>query len=174
MSHKITCTAVVSAVVLLAGCTATVEGSAVMNLSPPVADFPDTAGYTELDSESFYVRDGNPEYGFGFDTPNGFSCAMGTFPIWRAARVHCTGLRPDKGPGYWIVTAERFRSATIKRSPKPRRPEYSRAHPNKLLPPQHYVVDSVDTLCLVTQDSVVACHAGAHGFILTADKTTLF
>jgi hypothetical protein len=162
------------AVAALTGCTQIVHGTAVARLSLPVNGFPGTAGYTAVNSDSFYIRDGNPEYGFSFDTPNGFACTMGTFPIWRAARVHCTGLRADKGPGYWTVTAERFRSATIKTSPKPRRPRYRRAHPNKVLPQRHYVVDSVDTLCLVTQDSIVACHVGGHGFILTPDKTTLF
>ena len=46
---------------LLTGCTSTVAGSAVANLGLPVTGFPDKNGFAEVDSESFYLRDGNPE-----------------------------------------------------------------------------------------------------------------
>jgi hypothetical protein len=161
------------AAVALTGCTQTVHGTAVARLSLPVAGFPGTAGYTAVDSDSFYVRDGNPAYGFVFTTPNGLVCAMGSFPAWQSAGAECTGPRPDRGPGSWTVDAERFGATNVQTSVMPRGATNPAAHPNKLLP-QHYVVDSVDTLCLVTQDSVVACHVGGHGFILTPDKTTLF
>jgi hypothetical protein len=98
---------------------------------------------------------------------------MGSFPAWQSAGAECTGLRPDRGPGSWTVDAERFGATNVQTSVMPRGAN-RRAHPNNLLPQRHYVVDSADTLCLVTQDSVVACHVGGHGFILTADKTTLF
>ena len=162
------------AAVVLSGCTETVDGTAAARFSLPVNDFPDKGGYTAVDSESFYIRDGDPEFGFIFTTPNGLVCGMGSFPAWQSAGAECTGLRPDKGPGSWTVDAERFGATTIQTSVMPSGGTTRGFHPNKLLPPRHYVVDSVDTLCLVTQDSVVACHVGGHGFILTPDKTTLF
>ena len=164
---------VLLAAVALTGCTQTVHGTAVARFTLPVDDFPSTAGYTALDSDSFYIRDGNPEYGFVFTAPNGLVCGMGSFPSWGSAGVECTGSRPDRGPGTWTVDAERFGATNVQTSVLPSGGN-RRALPNKSLPQRHYVVDSVDTLCLVTQDSVVACHVGAHGFILTADKTTLF
>jgi hypothetical protein len=85
--------------------------------------------------------------------------------------MHWVTARP--GPGSWTVDAERFGATNVQTSVMPGGAN-RRAHPNNLLPQRHYVVDSADTLCLVTQDSVVACHVGGHGFILTPDKTTLF
>ena len=164
---------VVLAAVALTGCTQTVHGTAVARFSLPVDDFPATAGYTAVDADSFYLRDGNPEYGFVFTTPSGLVCGMGSFPAWQSAGAECTGSRPDRGPGSWTVDAERFGATTVQTSVMPRGAN-RRSHPDNLLPQRHYVVDSVDTLCLVTQDSVVACHVGAHGFILTRDTTTLF
>jgi hypothetical protein len=165
---------VLLAAVALAGCTDTVHGTAVARLSLPVAGFPATAGYTPVNSESFYIHDGNPEYGFVFAAPNGLVCGMGSFPGWQSAGAECTGLRPDKGPGAWTVDAERFGVTTTQTSVMPQGTMNPLAHPNKELPQRHYVVDSADTLCLVTPDSVVACHVGGHGFILTADTTTTF
>jgi hypothetical protein len=51
---------VLLAAVALTGCAQTVPGTATARFSLPVAGFPDTAGYTAVDSESFYIRDGNP------------------------------------------------------------------------------------------------------------------
>ena len=160
--------------VALTGCTHTVGGSAVAGLTLPVAGFPTTAGYTPVDADSFYVRDGSPELGFVFSTPNDLVCGMGSFPGWQSAGAECTGARPDKGPGAWTVDAERFGVTTTQTSVMPQGTLHPLAHPNKQLPQRHYVVDSADTMCLVTQDSVVACHVGGHGFILTADTTTTF
>lgn len=166
---------VILAAAVLTGCTHVVSGTGAARSSLPVAGFPATAGLTEIAAKTFYRRSGNREYGFNFATPNGFACGMGSFPKWESARVHCTGPRPDKGPGTWTVTAKRFGQTTIKLTSKRERPRSSRARAGrKELPQQHYVVDSADTLCLVTQDSVVACHVGEHGFILAPDKTTLF
>ncbi len=165
---------VLLAAVALTGCTLTVHGTDVARFSLPVDGFPGTAGYTAVDSESFYVRDGNPEYGFVFTTPIGLVCGMGSFPSWQSAGAECTGPRPDRGPGYWTVDAERFGATNVQTSVMPRGATNRTAPRNNALPQRHYVVDSVDTLCLVTQDSVVACHVGGHGFILTEDKTTLF
>jgi hypothetical protein len=161
------------AAVALTGCTQTIHGTAVARFALPVDGFPSTSGYTAVDSDSFYIRDGNPEYGFVFTAPNGLVCGMGSFPTWGSAGAECTGSRPDRGPGTWTVDAERFGATNVQTSVLPSGGN-RRALPDKSLPQRHYVVDSVDTLCLVTQDSVVACHVGGHGFILTADKTTLF
>ncbi|WIM85840.1 hypothetical protein PT015_12860 [Candidatus Mycobacterium wuenschmannii] len=162
------------AAAVLAGCTHAVDGTAAARFTLPVANFPDTRGFTEVDAASFYIRDGNPEYGFGFRAPNGLRCGMGSFPIWRAARAFCTGRRRDKGPGVWTVTAERFGETTITRESRRDPNRTPRGHHAKVLPPRHFVVDSGDTLCLVTQDSIVACHVGEHGFILAPKTTTLF
>jgi hypothetical protein len=162
------------ATVVLSGCTDTVGGRPAARFSLPVHNFPDKGGYTAVDPESFHIRDGNPELGFVFTTPTGLVCGMGSFPGWESAGAECTGLRPDRGPGSWTVDAERFGATTIETSAMPQGTHLSTANPNKLLPQRHYVVDSVDTLCLVTQESAVACHVGAHGFILTADTTTTF
>jgi len=164
---------VLLAAVALTGCTQTVHGTAVARFALPVDDFPGTAGYEAVDSDSFYIHDGTPEYGFVFTAPNGLVCGMGSFPTWGSAGAECTGSRPDRGPGTWTVDAERFGATNVQTSVLPSGGN-RRALPNQSLPLRHYVIDSVDTLCLVTQDSVVACHVGAHGFILTADKTTLF
>ncbi len=90
---------VLLASVALTGCTQTVHGTAVARFTLPVDDFPTTAGYTAVDSDSFYIRDGNPEYGFVFTAPNGLVCGMGSFPAWGSAGAECTGSRPDRGPG---------------------------------------------------------------------------
>jgi hypothetical protein len=86
---------VLLAAVALTGCTQTVHGTAVARLSLPVDGFPVTAGYTAVDSESFYIRDGNPEYGFVFTTPNGLVCGMGSFPACHVGG-HGFILTPDK------------------------------------------------------------------------------
>ena len=165
---------VLLAAVALTGCTHTIHGTAVAQLSLPVSGFPGTAGFSAVDPESFSIRSGSPEYGFIFTTPNGLVCGMGTFPTWQSAGAECTGLRPDRGPGSWTVDAERFGATSVQTSVMPEGSLNPKALSNKLLPQRHYVVDSVDTLCLVTQDSVVACHVGGHGFILTPDTTTTF
>lgn len=165
---------VLLAAAVLSGCTHVTGGTAAARLALPVTDFPDTVGFTEVSSSSFSRRHGKTEHGFNFTTPNGFLCGMGSFPKWETARVHCTGSRPDQGPGTWTVTAKRFGQTKITRSSKREHAVNPRARAKRLLPEGHYVVDSTDTLCLVTQESVVACHVGAHGFILAPNKTTLF
>ena len=105
---------VLLASVALTGCTQTVHGTAVARFTLPVDDFPSTAGYTAVDSDSFYIRDGNPEYGFVFIAPNGLVCGMNLSDVG-VGRVECTGSRPDRGPGTWTVDAERSVRPTSRR-----------------------------------------------------------
>ncbi len=165
--------AIAIAAALLSGCTAMVGGQPRADPTLPVDDFPSTVGLHEVDSETFWIRDGNPEYGFGFVTPNGLTCDMTSYISPEYAHASCWGLRPDRGPGYWEVYAEKYETTTISAATPPDPTEPVRHEP-KELPRGSYVIDSPDTLCAVTDDLTVACHVGGHGFILTATSSVLF
>lgn len=139
--------------------------------SPDTGDrFPDFSDYTVADHDT-YSSGGQDKSGYSFRTPNGMTCSSTDHPDPKYARIQCRGQRPDKGPGVWVVTAERRSAATIR---KHIGPSERLANAPALLPAQHVVRSTKDDLVCGVGEYITACRIGKHGFVLGPRWTRLF
>ncbi|MBP2450357.1 hypothetical protein [Mycolicibacterium lutetiense] len=124
--------------------------------------FPDFSGYTPADHDT-YFSGGQRYSGYSFRTPSGLTCDSNDYLGPEYARIQCWGPRPDKGPGLWLVAAERRSAATIRQLTDPDDPQ---ATPPPLLPAQHVVRYPKDDLVCGVGSHITACRIGRHGFVL--------
>lgn len=146
-------------------------GALLVACSPDTSDrFPDFSGYTPADRDT-YFSGGQRYSGYGFRTPNGLTCSSNDYPDPEFARIQCWGPRPDKGPGLWLVAAERRSAATIRELTGRADPQ---ATAPPLLPALHVVRYPKDELVCGVGDHITACRIGKHGFVLGPRWTRLF
>jgi hypothetical protein len=170
---------VLLAMTALSGCSQTVYAPTAPATSTDAslpAGFPDLAALAEADHGTYDVTQPQAQ-GFAFSTPNGTVCGNNSYPDAEFEHLFCSGPRPDKGPGLWSVDVDARDSgpATVERLPDPPQQTGPAEAPYPVLAPGHKLTASKGTsVCGIADDGTVACRLGAHGFMLTADKTTLF
>ncbi|MEV0672667.1 hypothetical protein [Mycobacterium sp. NPDC050441] len=132
--------------------------------------FPDFSEYAPADHDT-YFSGGQRYSGYRFRTPSGLTCSSNDYPDPKYARIQCWGPRPDKGPGLWLVAAERRSAAAIRELTDPADPQ---AAPPPLLPAEHVVRYPRDDLVCGVGTHITACRIGEHGFVLGPRWTRLF
>jgi hypothetical protein len=110
--------------------------------------------------------------GFSFLTPDGQQCMSNSYPDVERTMVQCWGPRPDKGPGLWVVIAERTAIARILELPAKDDQPHEQV---PVLPAEHVLTDADShMLCAVDGKGTTACRVGDHGFVLAPAATALF
>lgn len=114
--------------------------------------------------------------GFWFSTA-GMTCGNNAYPDAKFETLSCTGPRPDKGPGLWSITvdANGGGAATAEQLfPGQNNTPASEPRPPVLPVGEKITAPKGVSVCAASTDSTTACRLGSHGFILTANNTTLF
>jgi hypothetical protein len=176
MRMKLAC---VAAIALLSACGQKVDAPtapATPTDASLSAGFPDLSALTEADHNTYEMTQPQAK-GFAFSTPDGTVCGSNSYPNAAFEHLFCSGPRPDQGPGLWSVDVDvrDGGTATIERLPVPPQSTGPTDSAYPVLPPAHKLTAPKGvSICGVDDKGTVACRLGAHGFILTADKTTVF